>query len=61
MFPRHVLEHVVRGARSGAENVANLATSHDNVTVMFMDIVGRSTVHVSCIFMAEVALSRYPC
>ena len=50
MFPRHVLEHVVRGARSGAENVANLATSHDNVTVMFMDIVGRSIVLAYSVF-----------
>ena len=40
MFPRHVLEHVVSGAPSGADSVASLATSHDSVTIMFMDIVG---------------------
>ena len=41
MFPRHVLEHIVSGAgQSGPAAVANLATSHESVTIMFMDIVG---------------------
>ena len=42
MFPRHVLEYVVSGAPNGSESVASLATSHENVTIMFMDIVGGS-------------------
>ena len=42
MFPRHVLEYIVSGAgtHTGPAAVANLATSHESVTIMFMDIIG---------------------
>ncbi len=42
MFPRHVLEHIVRplGAGPAATAIKNLAFSHENVTILFMDIIG---------------------
>ena len=46
MFPRHVLERMVNN-NSRAMNPApaiDLATSHDGVTIMFMDIVGFTTM-----------------
>ena len=40
MFPRHVLEHVVRGPPKDPDHVSGLATFHECTTIMFMDIVG---------------------
>ena len=50
MFPRHVLEFMIGGP--GAEALsqgdedaqAGLATSHQGVTILFMDIVGFTTM-----------------
>ncbi|GAX82360.1 hypothetical protein CEUSTIGMA_g9789.t1 [Chlamydomonas eustigma] len=48
MFPRHVLKHIVsKGVDQGlqsVDSVAKLATSHDLVSIMFMDIVGFTTM-----------------
>ena len=45
MFPRHVLEYMVRdgGSLNAAVNTpaaSNLARTHEGVTLMFMDIIG---------------------
>ena len=40
MFPRHVLEHVVGGPPKDPDHVSGLATFHECTTIMFMDIVG---------------------
>ena len=45
MFPRHVLEYMVRdgGSLNAAVNspaASNLARTHEGVTLMFMDIIG---------------------
>jgi class 3 adenylate cyclase len=51
MFPRHVLEYMVaRGSGSqllSNSEVGGLATSHKDVTIMFMDIVGFTTMSKS--------------
>eukprot|EP00798_Chlamydomonas_sp_ICE-L_P028018 gene28018-31118_t len=39
MFPRHVLEFMV-AAQDPSQDMSALACSHDGVTIMFMDIVG---------------------
>lgn len=55
MFPRHVLEFMIKDslARSNEQKLLpdlcpgggdSLANSHDNVTIMFMDIVGFTTM-----------------
>ena len=56
MFPRHVLEFMVKDSldvgdgedSSGQEgrviSPGSLASSHDNITIMFMDIVGFTTM-----------------
>ena len=47
MFPRHVLEHMINNSRRKATPAApavDLATAHDHVTIMFMDIVGFTTM-----------------
>ena len=44
MFPRHILEHMMAAAEKEPgetpASVDHLAHSHQNVTIMFMDIVG---------------------
>ena len=44
MFPRHILEHMMAAAEQEPGgtpvSVDHLAHSHQNVTIMFMDIVG---------------------
>ena len=42
MFPRHVIEHMVRSGASPAPDGSDnqLASFHEGVSVMFMDIVG---------------------
>ncbi len=50
MFPRHVIEHMISksaenggglvGAAAGTAGDGGLAAYHENVTVLFMDIVG---------------------
>ena len=45
MFPRHVLEHMMAAERDrshAAASTDHLASSHQNVTLMFMDIVGEA-------------------
>ena len=52
MFPRHVLEYIVKDGslHAAGEEAASppcpgsLAGSHDNITIMFMDIVGFTTM-----------------
>ncbi|GAX84156.1 hypothetical protein CEUSTIGMA_g11579.t1 [Chlamydomonas eustigma] len=51
MFPRHVLKHIAGGEILRAttidhsmDHVSRLASSHDNVSIMFMDIVGFTTM-----------------
>ena len=44
MFPRHILEHMMAADQKvpgrPPASVDHLAHSHQNVTIMFMDIVG---------------------
>eukprot|EP00798_Chlamydomonas_sp_ICE-L_P031579 gene31579-6776_t len=40
MFPRHVLEHMVGVQDCETPNLSELARSHEDVTVMFIDVVG---------------------
>ena len=40
MFPRHILEFVM-GASLPQANLGELAHQHEDVTILFMDIVGR--------------------
>ena len=54
MFPRHVLEYMVRDGGSGlsaavnSPAASNLARTHEGVTLMFMDIIGESEgMHVT--------------
>ena len=54
LFPRHVLEHILNGlaqttksavsARPAANYTACIACSHANVTLLFMDVVGFTTM-----------------
>jgi len=56
MFPRHVLEVMTKDSLLGDSDkhlgtvswplggASNLAQSHENVTIMFMDIVGFTTM-----------------
>jgi hypothetical protein len=47
MFPRHVIEYMIKTSRFGSVDTAafrqedGLAQDHQGVTVMFMDIVGK--------------------
>lgn len=50
MFPRHILEHMII-PKETAGSVEQLASSHGNVTVMFMDIVGGSSSISDCKFL----------
>ena len=42
MFPRHIIEFIGShcGTSSVPENVAHLARSHEDISVLFLDIVG---------------------
>eukprot|EP00798_Chlamydomonas_sp_ICE-L_P026331 gene26331-17430_t len=40
MFPRHVLEHMVGMQDSETPNLSELARSHEDITVRFIDVVG---------------------
>lgn len=42
MFPRHIIEFIGNhhGTSSVPENVAHLARSHEDISVLFLDIVG---------------------
>ena len=40
MFPRHVLEYMVGSGSAAPGSLGSLATSHEDVTILFMDIVG---------------------
>eukprot|EP00798_Chlamydomonas_sp_ICE-L_P024112 gene24112-9687_t len=40
MFPRHVLEHMVKGQDGETPNLSELARSHKDITIMFLDVVG---------------------
>eukprot|EP00798_Chlamydomonas_sp_ICE-L_P031572 gene31572-6764_t len=43
MFPRHVLEHMVGVQDCETPNLSELARSHKDITVMFIDVVGFTT------------------
>ena len=42
IFPRHIIEHFSSQATAVPEHMGQLARSHENVTILFMDIVGES-------------------
>lgn len=46
MFPRHILEFVM-GASLPQANLGELAHQHEDVTILFMDIVGECESHQS--------------
>ena len=47
MFPRHVIEYMISNSSGGPRSDAalgSLASSHQGVTILFMDIVGFTTM-----------------
>ena len=44
IFPRHVVDFLSEGGTSAQvpQEIARLARSHDEVTILFMDIVGEN-------------------
>ena len=41
IFPRHIIEHFSSEAQAVPEHMGQLARTHEGVTILFMDIVGK--------------------
>lgn len=46
LFPRHVIEHLSTGFQPPTGNLGHLARSHSEVSVVFLDIVGKCPIRV---------------
>ena len=54
IFPRHVVDFMTEGGTAGQvpQEIARLARSHEEVSILFMDIVGE-TKHMPCLWCSK--------